>query len=496
VSETTAAAIGIVPTLWRFLCRKGHWLRRAGTRVDLKTRLSVFIGIVLGVVLVVALFAVLNNSRRAVQHEIDSVMWLASELIDERRLNQGGGAENAVPNMSGLLHVLDHTRHLCVVLESEPLNSNAQYCPGPINDAVPQWFSARVTVAPRELRRTLMDANGSMVTVVIHSDPAEEILEAWQEVRPLLLLLLVIGFLTNTIVVVTVWRALRPIELIRDALVRIGRGEPTPRLPHATTPELQTIVDGVAELGANLAQAQSDNRRLLRQSLEVQERERRLIARDLHDEIGQNLAAMDTEAALLQQYGLSGNPELKQRILGIRAGITALYDSLHGLLARLRPAGLDEFGLGSALQSLIADWSSRCPQICFKARIEVEHIEGNSLTQIHLYRIAQEALTNAVRHSGADTISLILSRNANGNICLQISDDGRGMLRSAPAAVVGVTNDGRVRLGLIGMAERAEILGTRLIVDTVGGQGTRISTCLPNALPDRNASVVSHGAVT
>ncbi|MCK9195015.1 MAG: histidine kinase, partial [Nevskia sp.] len=256
------------------------------------------------------------------------------------------------------------------------------------------------------------------------------------------------------------------------------------------------IVDGVAELGANLAQAQSDNRRLLRQSLEVQERERRLIARDLHDEIGQNLAAMDTEAALLQQYGLSGNPELKQRILGIRAGITALYDSLHGLLARLRPAGLDEFGLGSALQSLIADWSSRCPQICFKARIEVEHIEGNSLTQIHLYRIAQEALTNAVRHSGADTISLILSRNANGNICLQISDDGRGMLRSAPAAVVGVINDGRVRLGLIGMAERAEILGTRLIVDTVAGQGTRISTCLPNALPDRNASVVSHGAVT
>ncbi|MCK9194819.1 MAG: hypothetical protein M0P19_13200, partial [Nevskia sp.] len=215
----TAAALGIAPTLWRFLCRKGRWLRRAGTRVDLKTRLSVFIGIVLGVVLVVALFAVLNNSRRAVQHEIDSVMWLASELIDERRLNQGGGAENAVPSMSGLLHVLDHTRHLCVVLESEPLNSNAQYCPGSIDDAVPQWFSARVTVAPRELRRILMDANGSMVPIVIHSDPAEEILEAWQEVRPLLLLLLVIGFLTNTIVVVTVWRALRPIELIREALV-------------------------------------------------------------------------------------------------------------------------------------------------------------------------------------------------------------------------------------------------------------------------------------
>ncbi|GAC1624179.1 MAG: histidine kinase [Nevskia sp.] len=478
---------------WR---EAGGRLRRFAARVDLKTRLSLFIGLLLGVVLLLAMLAVLGNSRRAVRGEIDAVMKLTAALLDESTAAQsqtgGEGAPTAIlPILPGLLAVLDHTRHLCVEIGSAPTVPGERSCPAAVHDEVPDWFVAHVTTAPREMRRLMLDASGKAVPVIIRADPADEILEAWREAKPLLLLIITIGFLTNAVVVFSVWRAFQPIELIREALARIGRGELHPGLPQASTPELRSIIEGMAELGANLERARSDNRRLLRHSLEVQEQERRAIARELHDDIGQSLAAMDADAALLQQGGAGSEAERRLRVLGIRKGIATVYDGLHALLARLRPAGLDEFGLGSALQNLAADWSGRCPWIRFEARIEIEKLAGEPLVQVYLYRIAQEALTNAVRHSGARCISLMLGIDADGAVHLRIADDGRGLPDDLSAG-----GGARSGLGLLGIAERAEMLGAQLSLGRPdGGRGTCISLSLPPvaACPVRR---LSHPAVT
>ncbi len=463
--------------------RGPRWLWRALlTRVDLKTRLSLSIGLLLGVVLLLAVYAVLGNSRRAVQGEIDAVMRLATSLLDEHAIPAEATDQTMLPV---LVSVFDHTRHLCVERAPADTVANARGCPAAIDDRVPDWFIAHVTTAPRELRIALPSADGGHRPVVIRSDPADEILEAWNEARPLLLLIVAIGFLTNAIVVFSVWRALKPIDLIRDALSRIGRGDLHPGLPKATTPELRTIIDGVVELGLNLEQARSDNQRLLRHSLEVQERERRAIARELHDEIGQSLAAMDAEAALLHQRVGVAAPGLAVRTQGIRAGIATLYDGLHLLLARLRPAGLDEFGLGPTLESLVADWSGRCPQIRFEVRIEIERIAGESLVQVYLYRIAQEALVNISRHAGARRVSVMLCRDVNAAVHLRISDDGCGLpadLRysgDAESRRRAKPDGERVGLGLLGMIERAETLGATLRIDSLPGEGTTISLCMP-----------------
>lgn len=453
------------------------------TRVDLKTRLSLFIGLLLGVVLVLAVFAVLGNSKRAVRGEIDAVMRLAASLLDEQDLPSAMAQRQALPT---LISVFDHTRHLCVERPDGKLRSDGRSCPAAIDDGVPDWFIAHVTTAPRELRHLSLQRDGTTMPVIVHSDPADEILEAWNEARPLLLLIVAIGFLTNAVVVFSVWRALKPIDVIRDALDRIGRGELHPTLPSVATPELRTIIDGVIALGGHLEQARSDNQRLLRHSLEVQERERRSIARELHDEMGQSLAAMDAEAALLQQRLGSTVPELTSRAGGIRAGIAQLYDGLHSLLARLRPAGLDEFGLGPTLEHLVADWSARCPQIRFEVRIEVERIPGEALGQVYLYRIAQEALVNATRHAQARRISLMLFGDVDGSLHLRIADDGIGLpadLSLQPSAEERqrARPDGRrAGFGLLGMAERAEALGARLTIDSQPNQGTSVSLRLPS----------------
>lgn len=486
MSEPAAAARGNATGAARPALRR--W-RDAASRIDLKTRLSLLIALLLGVVLVLAMFAVLGNARRAVQGEIDAVMRLTAALLDEAATAQGEGG--LTPMQPGLLAVLDHTRHLCVVIGAVPVQADGRACPAAVHDEVPDWFVARVTTAPREMQRRMAGADGRPVEVTIHADPADEILEAWHEARPLLLLIVAIGFLTNAIVVFSVWRAFRPIETIRDALSRIGRGELHPGLPRRATPELRSIIDGMAELGASLEQARSDNRRLLRQSLEVQERERRVIARELHDEIGQSLAAMDTDAALLLRD--VGEPGQRQRAQGIRDGIATIYDGVHSLLARLRPAGLEEFGLGSALQNLAADWSARCPGIRFEVRIEVERVAGEPLVQVHLYRIAQEALTNAARHSGARCISLMLWADDEGAIRLRIADDGCGLPKAflnGPEARAP-----RQGLGLLGIVERAEALGASLSLGQAGHGGTCISVRLPpRAAP--GAARLSQGAVT
>ncbi len=487
-----AALAGASSTLSRARELLRGLLRAWRTRVDLKTRLSLFIGLLLGVVLLLAVYAVLGNSRRAVQGEIDAVMRLAASLLDDRALPASPGQGQLLPV---LISVFDHTRHLCVERSGGNVRDDGRACPAAIDDSVPDWFVAHVTTAPRELRRQLQQADGASRLVVVHSDPADEILEAWNEARPLLLLIVAIGFLTNAIVVFSVWRALRPIDVIREALGQIGRGELHPMLPTVTTPELRTIVQGVIELSGDLERARSDNQRLLRHSLEVQERERRSIARELHDEIGQSLAAIDAEAAVLQQRIGSSSHELSARAGSIRGGIAQLHDGVHSLLARLRPAGLDEFGLGPILESLVADWSARCPQIRFEVRIEVERVPGESLVQVYLYRIAQEALVNATRHGRARRISLMLFCDVDGSLHLRIADDGIGLpadlqwqtgaeerQRARPDRR---TDSRRAGFGLLGMAERAEALGARLTIDSRLNQGTCISLCLPATSPSR-----------
>ena len=446
-------------------------LHGALTRIDLKTRLSLSIGLLLGIVLLLAVYAVLGNSRRSVQGEIDAVMRLASSLLDEHAIPVEATDADLLPVLLG---VFEHTRHLCVEKVGEL--PAARGCPAAVDDSVPDWFVAHVTTAPRELRRNVTGRDGRIAAIVIRSDPADEILEAWNEARPLLLLIVAIGFLTNAIVVFSVWRAFRPIDLIRDALARIGRGELHPGMPTATTPELRTIIDSVVELGESLEHARSDNQRLLRHSLEVQERERRSIARELHDDLGQSLAAMDAEAAVLQQKAGTAVPELTHRASAIRSGIASLYDGLHGLLARLRPAGLEEFGLGPALENLVMDWAARCPQIRFEQHIALDRVPGGPLVQVYLFRIAQEALTNATRHARARRISLMLEAGSDGAIELRIVDDGCGLPGTA-----GTTRSAseRVGLGLLGMAERAETLGATLTLGANPGGGTCILLRLP-----------------
>jgi len=252
------------------------------------------------------------------------------------------------------------------------------------------------------------------------------------------------------------------------------------RIPRAFTLDdvnfLQTI--------ANVMATAIERRRLERERaqhttelatrvLQAQEEERKRIARELHDETAQSLSMLLTHLDLVEPHIPDNADQLRQGFVRIEALARRTLDETRTLSHDLRPSILDDAGLVAALQWVGADYEQTY-------RIAV-HVEGprdgsdavGAEVKMALFRIAQEALQNSVKHSGATSATIVLEF-AGGMVRLVIADDGKGFdLGRVPAP----TREGR--LGLYGMHERAELLGGTLTIKTAPGQGTRVEVEIP-----------------
>ena len=236
------------------------------------------------------------------------------------------------------------------------------------------------------------------------------------------------------------------------------------------------VIDRSARLELALSEVRAHElhlRELAGQALRLQESERRAIARDLHDEIGQVLTAVRLQIQCLGVAGsqLGSAPIAVEHLL---ASVDSAIDHTRSAVRRLAPPLLAEQGLAGALRQTCAALSSSVGPLVGCNVGELPALD--SAAESAAYRIAQEALTNAVRHSGAATIHAsagIVTRPAPATgqtwLWVQVVDDGRGYDASQPAA----------GHGLLGMRDRAELLGGRLEVVTSAGQGCKVRAELP-----------------
>ncbi|MFC5513209.1 ATP-binding protein [Massilia jejuensis] len=212
------------------------------------------------------------------------------------------------------------------------------------------------------------------------------------------------------------------------------------------------------------------NRDLARQLLMVQENERRALARELHDEFGQNCTAIRADATYILHARAGDNAGITASAQRIGATSEALYKLVKTMLRRLRPMTLDSLGLVPALQELCEHWEEQTGVSCGFCPFAVPE-DLDDLTCITLFRLVQEGLTNVARHAQATHVTVELRRGHCGEqLRLSIEDDGCGM------AVEGVTPAG---FGLIGMRERVANLQGRLRIGSAPGQGVRIEAMLP-----------------
>jgi PAS domain S-box-containing protein len=231
-----------------------------------------------------------------------------------------------------------------------------------------------------------------------------------------------------------------------------------------------------ATLRAEIARrerAETDRRDLLQRLTSAQEDERRRIARELHDQMAQHLAALGLGLKVVKDATPDPSPA-RDRLQQMQALTGLIGREVHNLALELRPTALDDLGLESAVANHAERWSER-------SGVEVDYhatgLDGGRLpapVETALYRVIQEALTNVLKHAQARRVSLVLQR-APGQAVAVVEDDGVGF----DAESVTAPTRGGERLGLVGMRERLAVVGGTLTVESSPGRGTTVIARIP-----------------
>lgn len=229
-------------------------------------------------------------------------------------------------------------------------------------------------------------------------------------------------------------------------------------------------VESVVLIATNITERRHMDRQLRRLTARQQaavEDERRHIAREVHDELGQLLTALKIDLGWLANR-LEDGP-LQARTVAMASVVDTTMATVRRIASRLRPPLLDELGPGPALDWLVQD---ACSRAGLKYQIHTS-LNGQVLSEeqsLAIFRICQEALTNVARHARASCVEVDL-RAENGQLVLKVSDDG-----------VGISGDQvKSSLGLLGLQERCTILGGQVTIEGGPGQGTRVEACIPLA---------------
>lgn len=317
------------------------------------------------------------------------------------------------------------------------------------------WLQPGEPMAP--VRWPLARPDGTRWTVTVTGTADSERQEAFADLGRLAL---VVAAGVAAMLGAMAWNVRRGLRPLGDVLAAIGRlrdGDlrAADALPATAVRELQAVGDALRALGAALDAAAEDRRRLSRKLLTLQEDERSFIARELHDEFGQQLTATRIDAAVLQRR-LAQEPDLLELVQGLAERTARMQQDLRSLLARLVPreaADGGARGLLDMLEELAAGWR-RPGGGGLDVRVECTLADGpeplSSALTLALYRMSQEAVTNAARHGAASTVTIAI-RAQDDDVEWQACDDGVGLADPAAALQRGS--------GLAGLRERAWALG-------------------------------------
>ena len=438
--------------------------------MPLRVRLIFLVTVALSASLVLGGVITLLNASRSVRTEMRSALQVGRQTVDNV-VREIDTSSNPRRDLDDLVASFKGSRHLRVSIVAGP----AAAAVTPVDDrspfgAVPGWFVRLIDVTP-EIDRVPITIGGSAAgALVIETDPRNEILEVWDVLGSSLFVLALFAGGTIPLIYLSLGRALRPLDRLAAAMEQVGQGDYAIRVDDRLTPELARLRDSFNRMATRLAATDGDNRRLHEQLLTLQEEERAGIARDLHDEIGPLLFAINIDIAnMARLIGEGRATELSAQARSVAEAARQLQRVVRDMLGRLRPIGLAEFGLGEAVGQVVDFWRQRYPDIDYRIDIAPECEGLDARTETTVYRIVQECLSNAVRHGKPALIAVSIAREGDsGGIVVEVADDGAGR-DDAPSP----------GYGLIGMEERVKALDGRLSLSNRTGGGFTVVATLP-----------------
>ena len=442
--------------------------------MSLRFRLSLLITLLFIAVLCAGSLYAIINARKTITEEIQSAALLTSNMLAASiSAIRSSGDPGLYDELLAELGKLETTRHLQIIISldhgigsAHPLQPTA-----PLDSDAPGWFINLVKPPIMEFKRVITSIGASGTEIIIRADPSAEITEAWLETRNFLLLLLMFTALANLLIYIILGRDLAPIEAILSGLERIERGDYQLRLPKFSSVEFSRISARFNHLAAVLLQNREENRRLSRRSLEIQEEERRRLAQELHDELGQSLTAIKAIATTMEQTDADADQTVVESTRIIKTIADDMYGVARGMIRELRPAVLDELGLVPALQQLVDDWNSTHADTFCHLDIKGDNSMTAAVVKINIYRIIQESLTNVARHAAAKNVYISLEslQRNDDRLVLEIKDDGKGFDLSKT----------RKGMGLSGIQDRVDSMGGEFHLVTGVNKGVNITIILP-----------------
>jgi two-component system sensor histidine kinase UhpB len=443
--------------------------------MTLRTQLVALVAGALLISLAAGMILITVVASHWVKTEIDADARMARQLVEARLAEEAEEAESS-DRITELLRSLEARHHLHArYLENGAVTSREpDEDDGPADSATPAWLFSLLGVRP-SIEQIPVSVNGKAAgEIVIATDPSTELSRIWDLIRIGLLAIVVVSASTLALVTAGLTRGLRPLGDLAAALSRIGGGDYSARIGATGPTEIALLGRHFDLMAEQLQSMQKHTRALTAQLLAVQERERRDIARDLHDELGPCLLAANLDvSALIRLNQGERRDAVEDCAKGLGRVLDQMQDLVRRMIGRLHLESAAPFDLGAATADLAGFWRERCPEITWQVTPWDRWPELPAEQAVPLHRILQEAVSNAVRHSGARHVSIDCIQEPDA-VTVQVRDDGSGIGDRAKAG-----------FGLSGMRERIEALGGSLDIASGAGQGTVIAARLPVALPPR-----------
>ncbi|WP_028292618.1 HAMP domain-containing sensor histidine kinase [Oceanobacter kriegii] len=336
---------------------------------------------------------------------------------------------------------------------------------------VPNWFEHLFDHPDRGYQLAFTGSRGERRILV--PDDSDEISEVWESATGLFWLFIATAVLANLAIYWGVRLGLRPLADFVNALDQLERGELQTRLGGYALPEARQVAQHFNHMAMALEQARHENQQLAQRVMEIQETERAALARELHDDLGQQVTGMRAQAFVVPMIS-DDEERLQQTAQRLLDGCDAIQAGFRRMIHQLYPVVLEQLGFRAALDELLQGIEQAFDVRCV---LLGECQQEPPLEQsAHMYRLVQEAVHNAVRHGKAGHIEVVLTEKSDSRAGasdqtlsnIAIIDDGEGQARIVPG------------FGIRSMQERARLLHAQLTIDSVVGTGTQVTLSWQN----------------
>lgn len=449
--------------------------------MSIRFRLNALFITLLILALMSSVVVMIVSAGPRIRAENDSIKRLAVEFV-ETTIASLQGTSDPGARLQVLLDGLGNLRHVNIYRAGDEAAAAAAQTP--VEGEAPAWLNALAEPSPG-IEMPVVVNGQDFGNLVIAPRADHEAAEIWESIETTVVVGGALAVATLLLMSLLIGHLLKPIRTVGDALLVLDSGRYDVVVPEQGPPEISDICRKLNRLAGTLEGTISENRRLASRIVCIQDEERKDLARELHDELGPYLFAIRAAVTALKAELQRGGND-REKLLGTCDTIVERMEMIQRtnrrVLHKLRPMGLDEFGLKAKLKSLVALLQEDHLEMTINLDVDDAIPACDETSNLTIYRVVQEGLTNALKHASASVIDIgveatkpdpVLSAApdaAADRIRVTIFDDGKGL----PEAV-------RPSYGIAGMSERVRATGGDIKLTNRAGGGVMLEAWIPIA---------------